>query len=141
MPAVQRADALVAAFVEREPSPRRVLIAQADIAAPTLADGLRAAGHEVTVVTAYRTVTRESDSGDEIAVAGADAVLFASGSAVESWCRRFGTEAPPIAVAIGPTTAAAADRFGLKLTAVATDDDYAPGTSTAVSIQVSPPGC
>jgi uroporphyrinogen-III synthase len=121
VPAVQRADALVAAFVERESSPQRVLIAQADIAAPTLADGLRAAGHEVTVVTAYRTVATEPDRADEVAVAGADAVLFASGSAVESWCRRFGTEAPPIVVAIGPSTAAAADRFGLKLSAVSTD--------------------
>ena len=121
VPAVQRADALVAAFVEREPSPRRVLIAQADIAAPTLADGLRAAGHEVTVVTAYRTVASEPDSADEVAVAGADAVLFASGSAVEQWCHRFGTEAPPLVVAIGPSTAAAADKFGLKLSAVATD--------------------
>jgi uroporphyrinogen-III synthase len=121
VPAVQRADALVAAFVEREPSPRRVLIAQADIAAPTLADGLRAAGHEVTVVTAYRTVAAEPQLAIEAAAAGADALLFASGSAVESWCRRFGTETPPIVVAIGPTTAAAADRFGLKLSAVATD--------------------
>ena len=86
VPAVQRADALAAAFVEREPSPQRVLIAQADIAAPTLADGLRAAGHEVTVVTAYRTVAAEPDGAAEVAVAGADAVLFASGSAVESWC-------------------------------------------------------
>ena len=108
VPAVQRADALVAAFVERDPSPRRVLIAQADIAAPTLADGLRAAGHEVTAVTAYRTVAPEPDRAAEVAVAGADAVLFASGSAVESWCRRFGAEAPPVVVAIGPTTAAAA---------------------------------
>ena len=65
--------------------------------------------------------TSEPGSADEVAVAGADAVLFASGSAVEHWCRRFGTEAPPIAVAIGPTTAATADRFGLKLSAVATD--------------------
>lgn len=121
VPAIQRADALVAAFVEREASPQRVLIAQADIAAPALADGLRAAGHDVTVVTAYRTIALELDRAAELAVAGADAVLFASGSAVESWCRRFGAEAPPIVVTIGPTTAGAADRFGLKSTAVATD--------------------
>jgi uroporphyrinogen-III synthase len=121
VPAVQRAEALVTAFVELDPSPQRVLIAQADIAAPTLADGLRAAGHEVTVVTAYRTIALDADRAAEVAVAGADAVLFASGSAVESWCRRFGTEAPPIVIAIGPTTAEVADKFGLKLSAVATD--------------------
>jgi len=121
VPAVQRADALVAAFAEREPSPQRVLIAQADIAAPTLADGLRAAGHEVTVVTAYRTVAPAPDRAARVAAAGADAVLFASGSAVENWYRRLGTDTPSVVVAIGPTTAAAADRFGLKLSAVATD--------------------
>lgn len=121
VPAVQRADALVATFVGREPTPQRVLIAQADIAAPTLAEGLRAAGHEVTVVTAYRTVDTDADRAAEEAVTGADAVLFASGSAVESWCRRFGTDSPPVVVAIGPTTAATADRLGLKLSAVAAD--------------------
>ena len=77
VPAAQRAEGLVAAFVEREPSPQRVLIAQADIAAATLADGLRAAGHEVTVVTAYRTDTPDQDPAAqiavEVAVASADA--------------------------------------------------------------------
>jgi uroporphyrinogen-III synthase len=121
VPAVQRAEALVTEFVERETSPRRVLIAQADIAAPTLADGLRAAGHDVTVVTAYRTVTPEIDPSAELEVARADAVLFASGSSVTSWCGRFGTVVPPIAIAIGPSTAEAAERFGLKLSAVSTD--------------------
>ena len=121
VPAVQRAEALVTAFVERDPPPQRVLIAQADIAAPTLADGLRAAGHDVTVVTAYRTVASDPARAGETSVEGADAVLFASGSAVEYWCRRFGTEAPPIVIAIGPTTAAVADKLGLKLSAVATD--------------------
>ena len=38
--------------------PCRVLVAQADRAAPTLVDGLRAAGHEVTAVVAYRTRLR-----------------------------------------------------------------------------------
>jgi len=121
VPAVQRAEALLASFVERAPTPQRVLIAQADIAAPTLADGLRAAGHQVTVVTAYRTVTPEADPAAEVEVARADAVLFASGSSVTSWCRRFGTVVPPVAIAIGPSTAEVADRFGLKLSAVSTD--------------------
>ena len=118
VPPVQRAEALVAAFVERVPAPQRILVAQADIAAPTLVDGLRSAGHDVTVVTAYRTVTVEPDRA---AIAAADAVLFASGSAVESWCRAFGHDTPALVVAIGPTTAATADRLGLKLTAVAAD--------------------
>lgn len=118
IPPVQRARELADAFVAQAASPQRVLIAQADIAAPTLADDLRRAGHDVTVVTAYRTVSLEPDRS---AIAGIDAVLFASGSAVEGWCRAFGTDAPPIAVAIGPTTAAAANRLGLKLSGVAAD--------------------
>ncbi len=118
VPDVQRADGLAAAFAAESPAPRRVLIAQADIAPPTLADALRHGGHDVTTVIAYRTVRREPDRG---AAGDADAVLFASGSAVDSWCRAFGPIGPPIAIAIGPSTAAVADRFGLKLTAVSTD--------------------
>ncbi len=117
-PSVQRALDLADAFVTQAASPQRVLVAQADIAAPTLADELRRAGHDVTVVTAYRTVTLEPD---RTALVDADAVLFASGSAVEGWCRAFGTSAPPIVVAIGPTTAATADRLGLKVSGVAAD--------------------
>ena len=117
-PAVQRAQALAAAFVAQASSPQRVLIAQADIAAPTVAEELRRAGHEVTVVTAYRTVRLEPDPA---AISDADAVLFASGSAVEGWCSVFGTSAPPFVVAIGPTTAAIAHRFGLKVSAIAAD--------------------
>ena len=118
VPSVQRADGLVAAFAAAVTSPQRVLLAQADRAPATLADALRRAGPDVTAVTAYRTVSVEPDRG---AVGTADAVLFASGSAVESWFHAFGTVVPPLVVAIGPTTAAAADRFGLKVSAVAAD--------------------
>ena len=118
VPSVQRADGLVAAFAAAVTSPQRVLLAQADRAASTLTDALRRAGHEVSAVTAYRTVPVEPDRST---VGEADAVLFASGSAVESWCRAFGTAVPPLVVAIGPTTAAAAARYGLKVSAVAAD--------------------
>ena len=118
IPEEQRAEGLAAAFLDAAPGAQRMLIAQADLAAPTLADALRQAGHVVTTVTAYRTVTVAPDRD---AVGEADAVVFASGSAVESWCRAFGVTAPPLIVAIGPTTAAVADRFGLKVSAVAAD--------------------
>lgn len=118
VPSIQRAEALADEFIDAAPSPQRVLIAQADRAAPTLTDALARAGHHVTTVTAYRTTTRTPDRDT---VSEADAVVFASGSAVESWCRAFGTAAPPLVVAIGPTTAAVADRFGLKVSAVAAD--------------------
>ena len=118
VPPVQRGEALAAAFAVSEPSSQRVLVAQADVAAPTLVDALRHAGHEVTVVTAYRTVTVDADPS---VIADADSVLFASGSAVEGWWRAFGTLTPLLVVAIGPTTAAVASRLGLKVSAVATD--------------------
>lgn len=118
VPSVQRADGLVAAFTASVTSPQRVLLAQADRAPSTLADALRRAGHQVTAVTAYRTVPVEPDRR---AIGDADALLLASGSAVESWCQALGTVAPPLVVAIGPTTATAADRLGLKVSAVAAD--------------------
>ena len=118
VPAVQRAEGFATEFVSASMAPQRVLTAQADIAAPTLAGALRQAGHHVTTVIAYRTVKQEPDRD---AASDADAVVFASGSAVESWCGAFGTVAPPLVVVIGPTTAAIADRFGLKLSAIAAD--------------------
>jgi uroporphyrinogen-III synthase len=118
VPTQQRAAELAATFIAQATRPQRVLVAQADIAAPTLVDALRRAGHDVTAVTAYRTVPVHADRD---AVAGADAVVFASGSAVEQWCRTFGPVAPPLVVAIGPTTAAVADRLGLKVSGVAAD--------------------
>ncbi|HJV99567.1 MAG TPA: uroporphyrinogen-III synthase [Arthrobacter sp.] len=46
----------------------RVLLPQADIAAPRLAEGLTASGASVTVVTAYRTVDYPADAERRLAV-------------------------------------------------------------------------
>jgi uroporphyrinogen-III synthase len=51
----------------------------------------------------------------------ADAVAFASGSAVEAWVEAIGTRTPPIVCVIGPTTEAVATRASLKVSAVAAD--------------------
>ena len=71
----------------------------------------------MTTVTAYRTVARAPANDDGL---DADAVLFASGSSVESWCRAFGPTGPPLRVAIGPATAAgikqAEAKYGLPVT-------------------------
>lgn len=101
----------------------RVLVAQADRADTTLVDGLVAHGFDVEAVTAYRTALRLPTWQQRRAALSADAVGFASGSAAEAWVDAIGTETPPIAAAIGPTTSAAADARGLKITHVAADHD------------------
>jgi uroporphyrinogen-III synthase len=119
VPAVQRAEHLAEEFIALAGGPQRVLIAHADRAAPTLSSALREAGHEVNEVVAYRTIDVEPDAEALAVIDDADAVVFASGSAVESWCRAVGDRRPPVVVAIGPATAATAARLGLAVTGVA----------------------
>jgi uroporphyrinogen-III synthase len=128
VPDRQLASALVEEFVARIDQPRRVLVAQADRAESTLVDGLRAAGHEVEAVVAYRTLLRRPIADDLAAIARADAVVFTSGSAASGWADVVEDPAaalPPIVVAIGPTTSAAAAKSGLKISHVAADHSIA----------------
>jgi uroporphyrinogen-III synthase len=119
VPTTQHAAALLDELLAvARPVPQRMLIAQADRAVRTLEQGLRAAGHDVTAVVAYRTELRTPPPG---ALDGADALLLASGSAAEAWVAAAGVDAPPIVVSIGPTTTATAERLGLKITTTATD--------------------
>jgi uroporphyrinogen-III synthase len=130
VPDRQTAADLVAAM----PNPssiERVLLAQADRAAPTAVDGLRDRGYVVDAVVAYRTVVRRPTPGERVAMMAADAVAFASGSAVEAWVEAVGTETPPVVAVIGPTTEDAAVRRGVKVTAVASDHSI-DGLATAV---------
>ena len=129
VPDVQEASALAAALLaELAGRKGRVLLAQADRASPRLAEALLAAGLDVDVCTAYRTVTTPPDLTG-LATRPADALLLASGSAAAAWATAVeaGGEGadrpmtPPVVVAIGPSTAAAARRCGLDISAVATD--------------------
>ncbi len=108
-----------------------VLVAQADRAETTLADGLSALGYEVRAVTAYRTVLRTPSPVERAAALGADAVAFASGSAAQAWAAAIGSEAPAAVIVIGPTTAEAARSRGLRVTAVAHEHSVA-GLARAV---------
>jgi uroporphyrinogen-III synthase len=101
----------------------RVLVAQADRADDTLANGLVELGFDVEVVTAYCTQLRVPTSRERAAALAADAVAFASGSAASAWFDTIGTGTPPVVAVIGPTTAAVAERHGLKVTHVAADQD------------------
>jgi uroporphyrinogen-III synthase len=82
---------------------------------------LAAQGWTVTAVEAYRTVPIAPSSGDLLRVLSADAVLFASGSAVRGWVDVFGTQTPAVTAAIGPSTAQVAGENGLKIDIIATD--------------------
>jgi uroporphyrinogen-III synthase len=150
VPSVQRATTLAAELVQRAgPAPQEILVAQADRADHELVDRLGAAGHRVTAVVAYRT---RLVAPDPAAIEGADALLLASGSAAQAWFDTLGGSAPPIVVAIGPTTASVADELGLKVTGTATDHSLdglvtelerivsrqGPGSVDGVGMQESP---
>ncbi|HWM21205.1 MAG TPA: uroporphyrinogen-III synthase [Ilumatobacteraceae bacterium] len=118
VPNVQLATALVEAFPD---GPWSVLVAQADRAADTIVAGLRRRGCDVVVCTAYSSRLRMPSTAELASALGADAVAFASGSAVEAWVEAIGTRTPPIVCVIGPTTESAATRSSLKVSAVAAD--------------------
>ena len=128
VPTDQRATGLLAEF---PPGPGAVLVVQAAAAAPELAQGLEAAGWQVTVVAPYRSAPARPSAGQQLAALSADAVLFASGSAARAWVQVFGTSTPPLVVAIGPSTAAAAEEAGLKVALVAADHSV-PGMVAAL---------
>ena len=116
VPSRQLASELTHELRAAAPDPARFLFALADRADRRLPRSLVDLGHDVTVITAYRTVlmppSRES-------VPDADVLLLTSGSMAQSWARGEITRTPPIVVAIGPSTARAARREGLTVSAVA----------------------
>jgi len=118
VPRRQIAEGLLAEFPDGNGT---VLLAQAEQARPALALGLAAKGWDLTVVPAYRTQPRIPTPDEQSTALGADAVLFASGSAVSAWVDVFGSEISPPVFAIGPATAQVAHQLGLKVTAVAAD--------------------
>jgi uroporphyrinogen-III synthase len=125
VPARQSAAGLLAEFPAARPSgpsgPTGVLLVQAADAEPALAAGLVALGWSVTGVAPYHSVAVRPGADRQRAALSADAVLFASGSAARAWAEAFGDLTPPIVVAIGPQTAAAAQQAGLKVTLIAAD--------------------
>jgi len=98
----------------------RVLLPQGALAREVVATGLAGKGWAVDVVEAYRTVPAAPPAELLAAAAKADAVAFTSASTVANYVAVAGTGAvPPAVVCIGPVTAAAVRRYGLKVTAVA----------------------
>ena len=98
---------------------KRVLLPQADIADPHLADELRGQGAEVDAVVAYRTVLVEPPMWGILPLRIADAVILASGSACRSLAAAGGAGGGAMLVCIGPKTAKVAREVGLKVGLVA----------------------
>ncbi|MBD5785752.1 uroporphyrinogen-III synthase [Cellulosimicrobium terreum] len=145
-PAENSARGLVAAFTELDSgttsadrgTTSAVLVPQGDLAAATMADGLRNLGFTPHVVTVYRTVAHDL-SPDVVSAWHAgevDAVVLTSGSVAREVARQLGPRDDVAAVAIGEPTARAARAVGLRLDAVATrptDDALATALTTVLS--------
>ena len=113
-PARANSSGLLAAFPEA-PAGAQALLVRATAGGPRLQDGLAALGYRVHAVAAYRTTVPD--------IAGrplgrADAVLFASPSAVEGFLALAGRDAlPPVVVTIGPETSARCREAGFEVSA------------------------
>lgn len=106
------------------PPARAVLLPQAAGARPELRLGLAQAGWDVEAVEAYRTVPWAVERELLEAAGRADAICFASSSAVNSYLDQAGaagTAVPPVVACIGPVTAAAARSRGLHVSAEASE--------------------
>ncbi|MCU0272895.1 MAG: uroporphyrinogen-III synthase [Acidimicrobiales bacterium] len=91
----------------------RVLFPAAAGARDAVPDGLRSRGWQVDRVTAYRTVEVTPPPAAIEAAVAADAIVFASPSAVRSWIAATGgVPRPALAACIGPVTGAAAREAG-----------------------------
>jgi uroporphyrinogen III methyltransferase/synthase len=94
-----------------------VLVPRAERGTSALINGLTQAGAAVEALTLYRTVTPAS--GDTAALQSADALSFASGSAVRGFVQLAGAPAANrLAVAaIGASTAGEAQAAGIRIDA------------------------
>ena len=115
--AVRASDDIAGGLGELDGS--RVLLPQADIADPALAEELRGQGAEVDVVVAYRTVLVEPPMWGILPLRIADAVVLASGSACRSLAAAGGAGGAAMLVCIGPKTAKVAREVGLHVGLVA----------------------
>jgi uroporphyrinogen III methyltransferase / synthase len=105
----------------------KVLLPRADIGREAIADALRAAGAEVTDVTAYRTILDEIHREGDPDIYGMlldrkiDLVTFTSGSAVRNFAKVYGEEQAADLLrntevaAIGPLTSQAAEQLGIRI--------------------------
>lgn len=96
----------------------RILLPQADVADPGLAEELRSRGAIVDAIPAYRTVEVERSAPEIAALRAADVVVLASGSAARSLASQGGA-GDALIICIGPKTADVAREVGLPVGLVA----------------------
>ncbi|MGH9055719.1 MAG: uroporphyrinogen-III C-methyltransferase [Acidimicrobiales bacterium] len=114
------AEGLLHAFPDPSGPGAAVLVARAAEGRDVLPDGLTAAGWNVDLVEAYRTVRVPVTEEMARAARSADAACFTSSSTVIGLVEALGVGAvPPVVVCIGPATAATAAAAGLAVAAVA----------------------
>ena len=102
------AQGLLAAYTAAKISGVRILLPASDLARETLAEGLRAAGNRVDVVTFYQTVTRPDLVPEDLT--GISFVAFSSPSGVTAFQKLYGSRLPAHLriVALGELTSRAA---------------------------------
>jgi uroporphyrinogen III methyltransferase/synthase len=122
VPEVYTAEGVLAAFDRHGPvAGQRFLLARADIARKTLAEGLVERGAVVDEIASYRTVPVKKVTRPP----AADIVTFTSSSTVQGYVNCLGGRRPAEAlqssqvVCIGPITAATARELGVPVSAVA----------------------
>ncbi|WP_419930619.1 uroporphyrinogen-III synthase [Candidatus Poriferisodalis sp.] len=119
-------------------------VPQSAQARPELVDGLRARGWNVDAVSAYRIVTPTLSDHLIADVSGADAVVFASPSAVRGHLSQIGSQGVTgKIVCIGRTTAAACRQADVPVAAVAdgpTDAGLVEAVAAVLRADVRPAG-
>lgn len=125
-----RAEGIVDALRSELTERTRILLPRAEVAREVLPDSLRAAGAEVDVVPAYRTLPPEPRDAERVRslveAEEIDAVLFTSSSTVQNLVDVLGDEARKRLGAldlfsIGPITTRTAESLGLAVRATSPD--------------------
>jgi len=145
LPDLHSAVGLAGTWPRPQGDARRVLLPQSEIALPTLADLLSAAGFQVDAVTAYRTSPAALPTGvqEDLRAGAYDAVLMTSPSTVRSLVSSVTPAATTAIGAIGATTAAAIETAGLSCSFVsesATDTDLVAALTRYASGHRAHPG-
>jgi uroporphyrinogen III methyltransferase/synthase len=117
------AESLLEAFPAPGSPGERVLVVRPEEARDVLPEGLGARGHEVDVLSVYRTVKAAPDDAmlERVRTGKVDAITFTSSSTVTNLCDVLGgvPDPQPVVVSIGPVTSDTARARGFRVDAEA----------------------